>query len=278
MQPVRADSSPLLVDRNAKRRAWTPRVIFSYMRQVGMVVSFFACNLTMAIPCLVYSLLAKNCHKRGREFIRRSVGGWLRVARLLGTLDVDFPRAGELQGLRGTIVVCNHPSLIDALILLSILPNAVCIMRGDLSGSLVLGAITRMAGYVPNDSGRAMVREGSRTLKEGGNLLIFPEGTRTRTEPVNIFKKGFALVAEKSGVPIQTVLIERTGTYLSKQSSLFDQAELPLKYRIHLGAVFRAEKRESPQELAYRIEAYFLRNLKNDGCSVQLAKSQPDAE
>jgi 1-acyl-sn-glycerol-3-phosphate acyltransferase len=79
------------------------------------------------------------------------------------------------------------------------------------------------------------------TVRAGGQLLIFPEGTRTTRKPVNRFKGGFALIAKTARVPVQTVFIETNSPFLSKGWPIFRKPEFPLIYRARLGRRFEVD-------------------------------------
>jgi len=208
----------------------------------------------------------------GQRLIRGLFKGWLSFCCRIGIFDIHFPEAEKLRDLRGAVLAPNHPSLIDAVILLSIVPRTVCIMRANLIGSPFLGGAARLAGFVPNDKGPALIRQGMEKLEAGENLLIFPEGTRTNAQAINPFKNGFALIAKKTGASIQTVFIEREGRYLSKGVSLFAPCPIPIRFRLHLGQVIHAGSGESAQEISARLELYFREHLENTGEDVRLLK------
>jgi 1-acyl-sn-glycerol-3-phosphate acyltransferase len=102
-------------------------------------------------------------------------------------LRIQFPEADKLRTSRNC-AGSKHPSLIDAVILLSVVPNTVCIMRAKLIES-VPGGARAPRGFVPNDKGPALIRQGIES-SAGENLLIFPEGTRTANQAINPFKHG----------------------------------------------------------------------------------------
>jgi 1-acyl-sn-glycerol-3-phosphate acyltransferase len=112
-----------------------------------------------------------------------------------------------------------------------------------------------MAGYVRNDSTAMLMRESTVALREGAQLLIFPEGTRTVQQPVNEFKGGFALVAKKARVPVQTVFIEASSPFLGKHWSFFDKPEFPLRYTARLGKRFEVDT--DAKTFAADLEKYY---------------------
>ena len=236
--------------------------------------SFFAIGLVVSPFCALLSRYFGNQIPPafGQRLIRGLFKGWLQVSSRIGIFDIRFADAKKLRNLRSTVLAPNHPSLIDAVILLSIVPNTVCIMRANLIESPFLGGAARLAGFVPNDKGPVLIRNGIAKIQAGENLLIFPEGTRTVSQAINPFKNGFALIAKKTGAPIQTVFIEREGLYLSKGISLLSFARPPFRFRLHLGELFRAAPEESPQQLSARLERYFREHLENTGENIRLVR------
>jgi 1-acyl-sn-glycerol-3-phosphate acyltransferase len=165
----------------------------------------------------------------------------LLVVRASGLVKCDLAALRALRDQRSLIIATNHPSLIDVVLIASQLPRIVCVLKAELLDNPLLGGGARMAGYICNGSTGILIRESASATARGGQLLIFPEGTRTVTPPINEFKGGFGLVAKKSGVPVQTVFIEASSPFLGKGWSLWDKPEFPLIYRVRLGQRFEAD-------------------------------------
>jgi 1-acyl-sn-glycerol-3-phosphate acyltransferase len=113
---------------------------------------------------------------------------------------------------------------------------------------------------VPNDSTRTMVRLGVQRLNEGGQLVVFPEGTRSpgpgRMHP---FSRSIALIAQRAQVPIQTVVIETDSPYLGKGWPLWKLPPVPIVFRARLGQRF--EPGTDAEEVSAAMEAYFRKEL-----------------
>lgn len=155
-----------------------------------------------------------------------------------GLVQCDLSALDALAGSKSVIVAPNHPSLIDVVLIGSRLTNIVCIMKANIQDNILFGGGARLAGYIRNDSTGNMVRTSVAELKNGSQLLIFPEGTRTVKQPVNEFKSAFALIARKSGVPVQTVFIESNTPFLGKGWPLLKKPQFPLIYKVTLGKQF----------------------------------------
>jgi 1-acyl-sn-glycerol-3-phosphate acyltransferase len=155
---------------------------------------------------------------------------------------LDLSAIDTLRGGPPLILAPNHPCLIDALLILTRHPNIVCVMKAELMKNVFLGSGSRLARYVRNESSRQMVKESVAHLKEGGVLLLFPEGTRTTRAPINPLVASVGLIAKHAGVPVQTLIIETDSPYLSKGWPLFRRPNLPITYRVRLGQRFPPPK------------------------------------
>jgi len=223
----------------------------------------------LAIICLAWTpfalllnpLLPKAHAKRiGRDAIQTGFRLYVRLLALLCGCRFDLRELDEL-GRRGEplVVVANHPSLLDAVILVSCLPNAVCIMKASLMHNLLLGAGARMARYIVNDAPLPMIRHAIDELREGACLVIFPEGTRTSSPPVGPCAATAGVIAARAGVPVQALLIEMNSLYLGKRWPIWMPPRLPLAIRVRLGRRF--DPIAQPQRFGKDIEHYFRSQL-----------------
>jgi len=206
--------------------------------------------------------------RQGQKMVRWLFRIYIKGMRALGTLRLEVRGFEALQDMRGTVIVSNHPALLDALFLIAHLPPTACVMRADLLGNPAMCGSALLAGYVTNDSGPAFVRQGIEKIRAGGNLLIFPEGTRTLNPPLNRFKHGFALVAARSQADVQTVVIEHRGPHLAKGVSLFSPAAMPLQFVLRAGERFVLNPDETPHEFSQRIESWFRAELEKPASNL----------
>jgi len=229
----------------------------------------------LALLCLVWTLPALLLHallpqKTGRRVGRAMIGFGFRIYLTFLTLfcacRFDLRELDELARSSGPrVVVANHPSLLDAVILASRLPNAVCIMKGALARSLLLGAGARLAGYIVNDAPLPMLRDAVHELQAGATLIIFPEGTRTVTPPMDACADTAAVLAAHGGAPVQALLIEMSSLYLGKHWPLLRPPALPLRVRIRRGPCWQqGEPASAPLHFGQRVQAWFCTALAPD--------------
>ncbi len=201
---------------------------------------------------------------RGRVIGRRFISGLyrdcFRITGALGLLKVDATALDAIDPLEPLIVAPNHPSVLDALLLVSRLDNLCCIMKASVRGNVLLGAASRLAGYIRNDGPRRMLRLSVAELKRGGQLIIFPEATRTIAAPVNDFTSGFAAIARMAKVPVQAVVIEADTPFLAKGwPVLRPPSRFPMTFRVRLGPRF--EVGQDVDAFVVELRAWFVREL-----------------
>jgi 1-acyl-sn-glycerol-3-phosphate acyltransferase len=214
---------------------------------------------------LVAPLLSPFLPRRTRERVGRSAISWIyrsgwATAERLGMMEVDSSALDALRDEPGGLIIAgNHPAMYDAMVVVARLPRGACVMKAELLRNVFLGGGARLAGYIRNDSGRGMVREAVACLKDGGQLVLFPEGTRTVRSPINPFKPGITLIAHLAKVPIQTVIIESDSPYLRKGWPLLRPPPAPVVIRVRLGRRF--EPQADHRNLLRAVEQYFAREL-----------------
>ncbi|RYY97839.1 MAG: 1-acyl-sn-glycerol-3-phosphate acyltransferase, partial [Comamonadaceae bacterium] len=195
----------------------------------------------------------------GRAGIAHAYRGFWAAASMCGVMRVDASCLDALRDEPGLILIANHPTMLDALLMVAHLPRSACIMKASLMRNVFLGAGARLARYIRNDSAWTMVRLAVEDLRRGGQLVIFPEGTRTTAPLLGRFLPGVTLISKVSKAPIQTVFIETDTRYLSKGWPIWRVPALPLVFRLRLGERFAAPQ-DSARLLA-ELESYFRHSM-----------------
>ncbi|HTD90419.1 MAG TPA: lysophospholipid acyltransferase family protein [Burkholderiales bacterium] len=171
----------------------------------------------------------------------------------------DLEALDALRDTPSLILAPNHPCLLDALMVISRLPNVACVLKAELMNNVFLGAGARLARFIRNEPARRMMQLGIRDFDCGSQLLLFPEGTRTTSCPVNSFKGSIGVIARHAQVPVQTILIETDSKYLSKGWTLFRKPPMPIHYRVRLGRRF--DPPQNTQQFMAELEHYFAHEL-----------------
>ncbi len=238
------------------RRAWHETV----RMHLGFLVLGVICITVTLLALPIRASLPRALSKRiGRKLISLVFRFYLRILVLMGACRFDLTELDALKGAPAMIIAPNHPSLLDAVMIFSRLPDVACIMKAEIVNSFFFGAGARLAGYIRNMPLRTMVQSAVTDLNQGSHLLLFPEGTRTTQFPLGPLQGTAGLIAKQASVPVQTVFIETDSGFLGKGWSLLWTPKMPITYRVRLGKRF-----ESPRNTAHfasELEAYFQAEL-----------------
>lgn len=148
-----------------------------------------------------------------RVFLR-----WLHLS------NVSIRKIEDLEpyhNLHSKIIIANHPSLLDFVYIMSLVPNSTCIVRGGLTRTPLRGVIKQ--AYITNTTTfEDMCRECKELTDKGCNVIIFPEGTRSPRHGQNNYKKGAARIALYCNCDIQPLFIGGSDKYgLGKHDPLW---------------------------------------------------------
>jgi 1-acyl-sn-glycerol-3-phosphate acyltransferase len=194
---------------------------------MGIARAFFVW-IAIATATLLFGLpaiLAAYLPPRGDWFLRFA-RGWARTILAFSGVHVRVLRGERFRADQSVVLISNHESLADILVLLAHAPMQVRFLaKRAVFRVPVLGWSIRAAGFIPVDRGdptrsAATVQAALARLQGGRSVVIFPEETRTRTGDLLPFKKGAALLALRSGLALLPVGIAGTRRVLPRGSLL----------------------------------------------------------
>jgi 1-acyl-sn-glycerol-3-phosphate acyltransferase len=195
--------------------------------------------------------------------------GWMRI---LGLLTYQVEGLERLQR-RGLLVLANHPTLIDVVFLIGLVPEANCVVKATLADHPCTRGPVRSTGYICNNSGSDLLRTCVDKVKAGDNLIIFPEGTRTRPGQPLKMQRGAAQIALRGGLAITPVHIHCEPLGLFKGQPWWRVATQPLHFSIRVGEDMPAapfleaaggETSLAARRLTERLIMYFTESNKQD--------------
>jgi 1-acyl-sn-glycerol-3-phosphate acyltransferase len=238
------------------------------LRAAYETIAFFFCWALFGLLSLCWSLIAAVLYlvlprRAGNPLGRLAISGGFRMfiglLKVTGLIKCDLAALDALERDAPLVIAPNHPGRLDALLMLSRLPHAGCIIKAPLWKNLFLGGGARLAGYIRNDAPMDMIRTAAREVESGRNLLVFPEGTRSSGPSLGHFHGSFALIAKFADVPIQTVFIENVSGYLGKGWPLFRRPSFPLEFRVRLGRRFDVP--DKVEAFVAELETYYREEL-----------------
>ena len=192
--------------------------LFGWMQALTATIMLWAYFTVGFVVFFLIFYLAAWLFARDRELAFQRLNskfyrGFFWLARII------IPRHGRqidenIRHIRSSVIVCNHVSYLDPLILISLFERHKTIVKSRFFQIPIFGWFLKTAGYLPSTSetpfSQMMIDQIEKMddyLAAGGNLFIFPEGTRSRDGRLGTFNKGAFKIARLCKAPIRVVRI-----------------------------------------------------------------------
>jgi len=179
---------------------------------VRSFITYVAISLYVFVTGIVGMLLATLFGWTGILYIFGH--GGVRLGLALSGIRYRVAGAEHLPLDRAAVYCANHQSNVDPPLLFTALhPRMHILYKAEIEQIPILARAFRMGGFIPVDRRNKEVAmraidAGAASLRHGNSFLIFPEGTRSKTEELLPFKKGGFIMAIKAGAPIVPVAVQ----------------------------------------------------------------------
>ena len=229
--------------------------MIKFIRSIGVVFMFgFFGICALIVRYLVFPLQKskqenyKTLHKSWRFFV------WLLQSVKLIDLKINNPE--KIKNIKNSIIVSTHPSFIDILILMSVIPNSTCFVAKKLAKNPFFKGIVELLFILDSDNMDTWLEECSKKLDEGLNLIIFPMGTRHFGDEQPKIKRGTSLIALKTKKNIVALDIRSNTKFLYVNQPIYDAGDKPIEYAIdYLDKINTEEYLEKyPDEVTFKSE------------------------
>jgi 1-acyl-sn-glycerol-3-phosphate acyltransferase len=157
-------------------------------------------------------------NRRSQALIQRFFSLLIGVLCKLGVMELELRNANKLSECGNLLVFANHPSYLDVVVMLSLMPRSSCVVNSRLWRSPFYGGVVRSAGYIRNDSPETLVDDCVAVLDKGEPLIIFPEGTRSVPGQPLRMQRGAAHIVLRSRRDILPVVLSCNPPTLTKGS------------------------------------------------------------
>jgi 1-acyl-sn-glycerol-3-phosphate acyltransferase len=240
----------------------------SRLAMLGNALRLHAALLVFSLLCLLTStfLVVAGWFMRREQrqlFARAAISRMFRlqlhIVQAAGVMRLDLSELDALHGQPAMVIAPNHPSMIDAALVLSRLPDLTCVMKAQILANPLFGAGARSAGYITHEPARSMLRAAVENLNAGHHLLLFPEGTRTQQLPVNPLQRTVGVIAKRANAQVQSIHIEAGTAFLCKGWPMLRVPATPMVYRVRLGRRF--DPPADVDAFTAELEAYFRTEL-----------------
>lgn len=165
------------------------------------------CFLIFGIGSILFNFLLFPFIQKNKELcskiIQKSWRFFTNIMISFGLIKLDIRKLCEI---RNKVIVCTHPSFIDIVILIALIPKSTCFVKKELAHNPILKNLVNSI-FITNDLELDELKSQSKKMLDMGfNVIIFPSGIRHRKNEFPKIKKGASLVAlnaSKNIVPIR---------------------------------------------------------------------------
>jgi 1-acyl-sn-glycerol-3-phosphate acyltransferase len=250
-----------------------PLYVYRVLIKALFFLIFGAGTLILVFPVLPAMILLFHPREQFQRYARRLVSfsfrGFIRMMRVFRVLELETGERHIFKNLQSKIVVANHPSLLDVLMMISLIPNADVIVRGNLVENPIVSGVVRRLYILNSLDFETLTAACKESLARGNCIVIFPEGTRTPRSGEMRLKKGAARISLLTGAEIVAVRIGGTDKYgLGKHEPFisFNHTDKYI-YRINIAGYLNPEKyaRLEPPRAVRRLNTEILSLLRGTG-------------
>ena len=227
----------------------------------------------VVIPLCVIIVRDKNKRQiRAQKILRASFQFFVWMLQAVGVITLEVTGKKYLESSEGRLIIANHPTLIDVVILVSLVPRAQCVIKHELWQNPFLRHIVQSMQYIRNDLPSEIFIEACRkAVNEGSTIIMFPEGRRARAGEILRFKRGFANIATILNSNIQPVTITCFPHMLAKNQPWYRVPSSPGHYTISAHPPLDIKpfldyrsRAIGARKLVSFLEAYFARKLNHE--------------
>lgn len=190
------------------------------------------------------ALFVKEPEARFQRLNSRFYQVFFRLVRFLAPSH-KWEIAKEVRAIRSAVIVCNHISYLDPLLLIALFERHRTIVKTRFFKMPIWGWIIRKSGYFPaagEDRFTGMMLEQMESmacfLHDGGNLFVFPEGTRSRDGQLGALNRGALKIARLCKAPVYVLRLSNTDKLFAPGKCMF---QTRVKNTISLKIIDRIE-------------------------------------
>lgn len=226
----------------------------------GLALSF------VIIPLI--HLLEKDQTRREyrvQNTIQKTFNLFCKLMKYTGAIDYKITGADVLASDKNCLIIANHPSLIDYVLIASQLPQCDCLVKAAIWDNPFMKHVVKGAGYIPNKSPDELLSQCEQRFARGNVLLVFPEGTRTTPGIKSNLQRGAAQVAVRTERDMRVVHITVTPSFLTKEKKWYQVPEtkpffhIKVKHKVEVKPFI--EQTSNPTSAARRLNQHLAETI-----------------
>jgi 1-acyl-sn-glycerol-3-phosphate acyltransferase len=207
------------------------KFLFYVFHTVIIYIVVFIDTVIFAILSSILGLI--NPYSKASNW---SIRSWSRIILWISGIKLIIEGREHVDPSRPYIFMMNHIGMYDIPAAFIAIPQTGrFIAKKELFKIPLLATGMRLAGILKIDRGnsteaRKTLEKAITTIKDGCSIIIFPEGTRSKTNEIQPFKKGGFIMAIQGKIPILPAVICGTQYIVPKGSGLVKRGKIKIKF------------------------------------------------
>lgn len=183
------------------------------------------------------------------------------ISHIQGIKSVLSNPVGE-KFTRGSIMICNHQSILDPVYLLALHPKVIILVSGKNWRNPIVHGLFSLAGFIrldqPFDALKDQIKQ---AVDNGYNVAFFPEGKRT-DGTIERFQRGAFQIAQETEADILPVFLHGAGHVMPKGSGFASRGRIDLEIGRRVSSKDLAKMGETPLQIAKTFREMYLSRYK----------------
>lgn len=173
-----------------------------YIRSIFAVFCFFIFGIGAVILNFLLFPFIKNNKELCSDIIHNTWRFFVNLMMFFKLFRLDVKK---LKKIENKVIVSTHPSFIDIVILIALIPRSTCFVKKELAYNPILKNLVTSIFITNEVELEELKSESKKMLDRGFNVIIFPSGIRHRRDEFPKIRKGASLVALNAGKNIVPV-------------------------------------------------------------------------
>ncbi|MBR6098610.1 1-acyl-sn-glycerol-3-phosphate acyltransferase [bacterium] len=223
----------------------------------SIIVVFFICFFGVGALVVRYCLLPfKKERIQKYETLQKSWQIYISLLKFFKVIEFEPDNSEILKNIKNSIIVSTHPSFLDIVLLMSIIPHSTCFVADKLARNPFFKGMVKLLFILEGQPMDKWVNDACEMLENGINIIIFPMGGRHMKDEHPRIRRGAALIARKSKRNIVMLQINNDFAFLAGHQPVYRAGSKPTVYTIkYLGEINTAEYIEKyPDEVDFKTE------------------------
>ncbi|MCD8024068.1 MAG: 1-acyl-sn-glycerol-3-phosphate acyltransferase [Candidatus Gastranaerophilales bacterium] len=174
----------------------------------------------------------EKLHKAYLNLINKSWYFFVRALCFIRLIRLEIDDINKLRNIKNSIIVSTHPSFIDGVILMALIPDTTCFVAERLAKNKITKNIVNSICLVSHRPLEELKTNTKKMTDEGFNILIFPTGIRHRKNEYPKIRKGASLIAMNCKKNIVPIVMYTDFDFLYINQPVYKAGSKPVTYSI----------------------------------------------